>query len=430
MSLFWRLALGFAIAVLAAVAVQRGIAAIDSNTPLLPKLAVLNSPLTKHQGQAATKALRERGRDAALGELAPIHEMGLDAWLITLEQSVGPNEPPKDLLDRAKAILQAGGDSELSFGQSIHLVGPPGEKAALIVVAPGTSQTSTVAIRVLALVLIPILVCLGLARLLALPIQRLGVVALRYAEGDFSLRAEDKQGSSEVRDLARSLNSMAGRVDETLTDQKRMLRDVSHEVRSPLARIRLATQMLREGKGSQDSNLARIECDVVRLDELVEDLAMVAKTGHTPAPRVQIDLGLLVSEVADDVRLELEARGNKVETVVEALLVQGDKKLLVSAIENLVRNAVIHSPAGSTIVAAVDAGRREVTVSDAGPGVPESELERIFEPFYRIEDSRDRGSGGTGLGLAIVKQVATLHGAEALAKNRPEGGLAVTIRFP
>ncbi len=283
------------------------------------------------------------------------------------------------------------------------------------------------------------LVCLLLARYLAAPIERLRRATLAYAAGDFSQRVGPTLGvrRDEIVDLAYALDHMAERLDGLLRSQKELLRDVSHELRSPLARVQAALGLARQhSAGAVAGELDRIEHEAERLGELIGQILSLSRleSGAGLSVREPVVLNELLREVADDAALEAQARGCKVQVFASiAASVEGDPTLLHSAVENVLRNAVRHTRPGTevTVVLAADpGGGYSIDVEDRGAGVPEEMLPRIFEPFVRVGEARDRASGGYGLGLAIARRAVQAHRGQIRAANRPGGGLAITIRLP
>jgi len=284
------------------------------------------------------------------------------------------------------------------------------------------------------------LICYFLTHYLTTPILRLSSVARQIAAGQLSVRAESKMESrrDELGDLVRDFNRMADQTEHVISSQRQLLYDVSHELRSPLARMNVALDLLR-GRVHEDPALDRIEIDLQRLNEMIGRLLTVAKleavsTLQAPA---QVNLSELVSSVASDATFEAQEKGSRVDIVQTAdLVVLGDPSLLRSAIENVLRNAVRFTEPGTVVEVSLQTssviGDSEaiVIIRDHGAGVPENELTNIFKPFYRVADSRSRDTGGAGLGLAITERIVRLHGGSISAMNDPDGGLRVEMIFP
>jgi two-component system sensor histidine kinase CpxA len=274
----------------------------------------------------------------------------------------------------------------------------------------------------------------------AAPIKALQESTRRLAGGDLDARAHARACArvDEIGALARDFNHMADELKANIAARELLLRDVSHELRSPLARIRIALGLAERGTSTpaqHHQQLKRIERDVERMDVLIGEMMRLTRLSGAapPTTTLRLDLALLVEAVVEDARLEAAADGKTVRCAAgSSLFVDGDAELLRRAIENVVRNAVRFAPAGGVIEieTAREGDAAVVRVRDGGPGVPDAELERIFEPFYRVAEARDRDSGGAGLGLAITARVMALHGGAARARNRPGGGLEVELRTP
>lgn len=295
-----------------------------------------------------------------------------------------------------------------------------------------------IAVPLLLGTLISALMCFLLARYLTAPIARLRRAAEAYAAGDLTQRVGASLGGrrDEIVDLALAFDHMAERLDDLMLSHKRLLRDVSHELRSPLARLQAALGLARQRAGAADQpELDRIEGEAERLNELIGQLLSLARldAGVQDIPLETVNLSELLTTVTEDAALEAGARQCAVRLQQPAMLsVRGNAKLLHSALENVVRNAIHYTAAASavTITASQTDGRVLIRVTDHGPGVPEQMLPQMFEPFVRVGEARDRRSGGYGLGLAIAKRAIGLHGGEISARNEAAGGLSVTISLP
>ncbi len=285
--------------------------------------------------------------------------------------------------------------------------------------------------------------CYFLAWYLTKPIVRLRSATRRLAAGDLTARtgAPASRKRDEVTSLMRDFDAMAERLQILVQAQSRLLNDISHELRSPLARLNVALGLARQraGVGSADM-LDRIELEASRLNELIGRILTLARLedGEQRVPQTPVPLGELVAGVAEDAEFEAQERHCHVRTVIPAgdWAVRGNDSLLHSAIENVVRNAIRYTQEGTSVEIELTSEKRGsgaeavLRVSDSGPGVPEDALEKLFEPFYRLDDARGRLTGGVGLGLAITKRAVRFHGGKVSAFNRAEGGLMVEIRLP
>lgn len=281
------------------------------------------------------------------------------------------------------------------------------------------------------------LLCWSLARYVSKPLERLKSSARSLAKGNLEARVgeEFSRRRDELGALARDFDTMADHVRNLIASKEDLLRGMSHELRSPLARLRVASGLARRPGADVARQLDRIELEAERLDALIGQMLQFSqlRAVEPTLPREQIDLTSLLSEVVEDARLEASAVDKRVEwRAGQSMLLDGDHGLMRSAIENVIRNAVRFTRPDSAVSVTLqrDPGVAVIIIEDRGPGVPEAELERIFEPFYRVAESRDRDSGGTGLGLAITARIVRLYGGEVRARNRPEGGLVVEIYLP
>ena len=288
------------------------------------------------------------------------------------------------------------------------------------------------------------LVCYLLARSVTSPVTRLRQAAQSLAAGDLSARtgAPDGGPSNEIVELMRDFDRMAERLEVLVDSQSRLLKDVSHELRSPLARLSVALGLARQkGTPEIEGQLDRIELEADRLNQLIQRLLTIARleSGADGIRKSSLSLRELVEEVAHDAEYENAGRQCRVTADSDDdYLVDADPELLRSAVENVVRNATRYTAPGTTVEAALERqkgsnGNGEdlvVRVSDSGPGVPAAALAKIFEPFYRLDDARNRQTGGAGLGLSIADRAIRLHGGHITASNRKEGGLEVEIRIP
>lgn len=310
------------------------------------------------------------------------------------------------------------------------------------------------------------LVCYLLARSVTSPVTRLRKAAQSLATGDLSARtgAPVNGGRDELTGLMRDFDRMAERIQELVDSQSRLLKDVSHELRSPLARLSVALGLARQRATPElEGSLNRIELEADRLNQLIQRLLTIARleSGTDGLRKTTFSLRELVEQVAHDAEYETPGRGCRVTTASnvrasgdavrdnavrnnhnkkddedDEYLVEGDPDLLRSAVENVVRNATRYTVEGTTVEVRLERQHADgedeiiVRVLDSGPGVPNEALKKIFEPFYRLDNARNQQTGGAGLGLSIADRAIRLHGGQLHASNRQEGGLEIEIRIP
>src|SRR6266567_4051590 len=264
------------------------------------------------------------------------------------------------------------------------------------------------------------------------PIRRTASTIARFGQGDLTARVSTKR-EDEIGQLGRSFNQMALRLERLIVSERRLLGDISHELRSPLARLKFAVKLART---SQDSKTAidRIERDVDRIASLVSDIVEITFVEGDPALRGAevVHISEIVDEVVRDCAVEAEARGCRIELASGCDgQVLGSRELLRLAIENVLRNAIRYSPEGALIHVSVAEKDQAavIVVRDHGPGVPAGTLERLFDPFFRVEEARNTNGGGSGLGLSIAKRAVQAHHGSIVAEN-VEPGLQVSLAIP
>lgn len=283
------------------------------------------------------------------------------------------------------------------------------------------------------------LVCYGLAWRLTSPVRKLRAATQRLATGDFTSRVRigDRGRGDEIADLVRDFNRMAERIERLVTAQKQLVRDISHELRSPLARLSVALGLARrEAPPSTVAALDRIERETERLNQMIGELLTLSllESGSERFEKTAFDLNELVEEVARDADFEAAAGARSVRFHPDGpLIVTGNREMARRAMENVMRNGVRYTDEGTAVEVTLERkGTQwaEIRVRDHGPGLPREALTEIFRPFYRYAEARDRQSGGTGIGLAITERAVRLHAGEVWASNAEDGGLVVTIRLP
>jgi two-component system, OmpR family, sensor histidine kinase CpxA len=285
-----------------------------------------------------------------------------------------------------------------------------------------------------------------LVLLLVRPIGRLRIAARALANGELATRVAKPDGEErifggdEIQGLVHDFNYMAEQLERLVGAQKILVRDVSHELRSPLARLSVALELAREeAPASMQQYLQRIDREAGRLNLLIGQLLRLSSIESTNASSHldKFTLHGLVEELLPDAEYEAHQRCCKIQLLEHSdCMVQGNQELIYRAIENIVRNAIRYTRQDTVVELKIRceerAGRRMVTldVADSGPGIPEMELENIFRPFYRVDAARQQDTGGFGVGLAIADRAVRLHHGEVRARNRPEGGLTLSLSLP
>jgi len=424
-------------------------------------LLVFGDRLLDFAGSKATSVAAEAGRATDQGGSA-----GLKAWLAQTERD--PARPrvllvdaqgndilgravPDELHARTPGLLKkALPDSSPSFRPArlvSQLETPEGTLYAVFVLPKSPDIFNPVNLPALPLVLVGLaLLVTGvvagvLARSFSFPIRQLAAATRELARDRTKARVDSRVTGrrDELGVLARDFNAMAERLDVLLDARERLIRDMSHELRTPLARLNVALELLRrkDPEGRLAADLARIEQQVDRLDEMIEAILRFSRLDRMAEPPhfTALDLRTVVQEVVEDSRLEAEQRECLVQYEDRSAmppLVHGHAAILASAVQNVVRNAIRHAPSGTTINVTVGGaeGETSLIVRDFGPGVPADQLEKIFEPFFRGDESRGRDPAGAGLGLAIVTRIVKAHHGEVAARNVPDGGLAISMTFP
>ncbi|GGA63207.1 two-component sensor histidine kinase [Edaphobacter acidisoli] len=332
----------------------------------------------------------------------------------------------------ARVAIRLSGPSGRDYIFATEL--PAGPRAAL-----GINRDAVVLQWGIAL-LVSGLICSLLTRYLTSPILRLREMSQMLAAGDLSARAgpDLARRQDEIGDLVRDFNAMASRIEELVSRQRQLISDVSHELRSPLARLNVALDLGLQRKGN-DPAFEHMQEDLKLLDEMIGRLLTIAKldVSAPQVPMADVDLADLLSQITRNAEFESQEQNASI-TLTSAMpcIVHGSAELLHSAIENVVRNAMRYTDNGTSVEVSLTretlpAGASvRLAVRDHGPGVPDSELQNIFRPFYRVTGARDRQSGGTGLGLAIADRVVRLHGGTIRAENAAPHGLKIEIVLP
>ncbi len=283
--------------------------------------------------------------------------------------------------------------------------------------------------------------CYGLARYLTAPAAKLQRAVRQLASGQLDARVGGSMGNrrDELADLGRDFDGMAERIQQLVESQSRLIRDISHELRSPLARLNVALELARRRAGPEaEGAIDRIAAESERMNQLIGQLLSLSRLESSPEGirREPVPFQPLLESLVEDAGFEASGKactvGLQGRTSASVL---GAPDLLRSALENVLRNAVRYSPRGGRIGVEIETleadgqSRLAIIIQDEGPGVPEESLQEIFLPFFRVGESRDRDTGGSGLGLAIASRVVKFHGGRLSARNL-KPGLQVRLELP
>ena len=422
-----------------------------------------------------TVAMRERGESAiwdaqqanVLGKAVQTYEQGGEAevrrYLDEVRESLhvrayllgeqGQDISGRDLPRWAESVAKGVTPPARDFWERLMpspfrrqtLVADSGHRYTLIAFLPPTGPFGPGGVPGLSILIGIVssgLVCYLLARYLTSPVVRLRAATRRLAAGDLTARAGGltARRRDEMAQLVRDFDAMAERLEESVNAQSRLLNDISHELRSPLARLNVAAALARQRSGEEAHGaLDRIDLEADRLNDLIGGLLTIARleSGNDSRQKAPIFLAEMIEGIAADADFEAQVRNCGVKCVIkDDCQVMGVPSLLSSAIENVVRNAARYTQEGTSAEISLERSQDGVgaeaviRIVDSGPGVPEEALDKLFRPFYRIDDARGRQTGGAGLGLAITERAVRLHGGSVKASNRPKGGLQVEIRLP
>jgi len=411
--------------------------------PPRPDLRAIMAELVRPRALEAADALTVGDRARAAATLDELAALGGPRIVLFSGEEVVLGEPDRAGAPALAAEALAANTTRTTTLDGTELVAVPLGPDYPDMIAVGHAPvivrlfSSALTVRLIVLVLLSGLVSFLLARYVARPIQAVRAASNALASGDTSVRvAASVEGrQDEIAQLAHDFDRMAERVEELLGVQSRLLLDVSHELRSPLARLTVGIELARQKMGPEGQPaLDRMERETERLAELVSEVLTLARLEHhEKTAEEDVEFEALLRELVDATQFEAEAVGKRVELSVEGpLSLRGDEELLRRALENVLRNAVrFTADQGAVDVTAVSHDTSvSITVRDHGPGVPPEALEGIFRPFYRVGTARDRATGGTGLGLAIAYRAIRAHKGTVTAENHEGGGLAVTLDIP
>lgn len=287
-------------------------------------------------------------------------------------------------------------------------------------------------LRIALAILISGVVCFGLSRLMTNRLKDLQQASRRLADGELNARLQVRgNGGDETDELARDFNTMAEQLQQRIQAQKRLLGDVSHELRSPLARLRVALALAQEKPDNAPVYLGRIEQEAERLEELIGQL--LSTQADDMELDAHIDLVPLLTQLCADANFEGQVDAKEVDfnATTQEAIVDSNSDLLRKCFDNILRNALHHTAHESRVKVSLQLSgdKYQVSIEDQGPGVPEEDLGHIFDEFFRVDSARSRASGGYGLGLAIARRAIGQHGGEVTAENTGTG-LRITVLLP
>ncbi len=399
--------------------------------------------------------LHSRGDHAEIARVAEDFKKsnGIDTYLLDDTGHEIENRPvSKNALDLSIKVSRSGMRA-VAFENEMELMAVPvkgrnGRQYILISEAsrknmgPPPGNASQAVMHIILMIATSGVVCYGLARYMTSPVVALREATKRFAAGELDVRIARTIGNrkDELSELAEAFDKMAERIESLMTLQKQLLGDISHELRSPLARLNVALELSRRlaGDGAQRS-LDRIGQEADALNGLIGQVLELTRfeSGIEGVKMAPVDLDGLVKEITSDADFEALGRKRGVKLIVcDECVINGNEELLRRAIENVVRNAIKYTAENTMVEISLrrktlsQAPVAEITVKDGGAGVPDADLAHLFRPFYRVSGARDRQTGGIGLGLAITDRAVMLHHGKVTAANAETGGLIVTLILP
>lgn len=424
----------------------------------------------KTYGQTAAETYERDGQNGLAQYIDRIQdETGMRIFLFNNQaQSLTNHKTPSGIAPVVQRVL---GTNQADLDHVVmppfmgrQIITPRGERYVLVAELPMRRRSPHAhymegLFHLIWVALIGALFCYWLARYLTSPVTKLRAATRELARGNLSTRVGPAMGNrrDELTSLGADFDQMAEKIESLIKSQRRLLGDISHELRSPLARLNVALELAVQRAGPDAASaLERIQREAENLNEMIGQLLALTRleSGTEGLQKTTVDLRQLVVEVVDDADFEARGRTRSVRfETVDQCTVMGIEQLLRRAIENVVRNAVQYTRESTEVQVSLQkdscdgfepGGKVEskvnltngsnhcavITVRDRGAGVPESALLKIFHPFYRVDEARDREAGGVGLGLAIAERAVRLHGGNVTAANATDGGLIVTISLP
>ena len=396
-------------------------------------LSGLRSWLGKTQSATPIRIfIIDRGGRDILGRQLP---QDIDRWIKRFISFPPPRMDRRNRIARQRNLMPA--------RPLTQLVGPDNQIYTMIVLPePPTYEwmlKQSRSLIILLTLLVSISISYLLSRAIIQPVRQFRKATIAISQGDLDSHLGDTIGKrqDEIGKLARDLDEMAKKIQEASDQQIELSRNISHELRSPLARMRVALE-LAQRKTGETYELSRIESESKKLDKLIGQILSYSKLkGEIEENKKKIDLAALMHEIVDNVNFECKSTGiDDVEVIFQKNaqpVIHGFTFAITGAIENIIRNAVHHSPKKSVVRVTLDAEKQStiIKVQDQGKGINKGELEKIFHPFYRTSDAKnDKNKKGSGLGLAIAKLAIKKNSGNIEAYNLDEGGLCIQISLP
>lgn len=295
-------------------------------------------------------------------------------------------------------------------------------------------------IRLLIALTTSAVICYLLARYLSKPITKLRNTVNDLGKGNFetNIAAQFANRNDEISELAIDIDDMAAKLRDQFNRREDLLRDISHELRSPLARMRIASELIKsKTAGQKPKEIAQLESDIALIDNLIGEILTFSRLSdkNRQFEFSCVDIKAILENIVDNANFEAKLQNKQV--ILQSKYETGyqlnaNQALIERALENIIRNAIKYTPAHTTITVDLQRDSSSITlrITDQGPGVANDQIEKIFEPFYRMSDSRSRESGGSGLGLAITRRAVEFHKGTILASNSDPNGLVITIVLP
>jgi two-component system OmpR family sensor kinase len=438
--LFWKIFIGFWLALVSAALIAGTAVWLQHRREAGPP-ELAGGPPSRIATDLAAATLRHGGVEALRAWLREV-QLRRAAMIFAVDEQdhdVLGREVPPGALAAARELVAGGADGQgarrvsTASGESylLFVTRPPGPRPGPRPGPPPIAPWEFIAIGIATSLTFSALLAWYLTR----PIRNLRWAFDAAAAGRLETRVSPRMGRrrDEIADLGRDFDRMALQLQKLVSAQRRLLHDVSHELRSPLARLQAAIGLARQEPAKVEPSLERIEREASRLDHMVGEVLALARleSGTATRPKERVDLAYLAANIAEDARFEAEAAGRALRFHAEGdAPVMGDADLLHRAVENVVRNAVKFTREGTSVEVNVRTTKHSAVliVADEGPGITSAELAKIFDPFYRGEAGN--GTPGFGLGLAIAQRAIDAHGGTIRAANAPAGGLEVRIELP